>query len=125
MRKFLDVEVTQTSQDILFHKSSYAHSILWDFPNRASQHTLLPESLHLYKDTGIALTNEREYQFLISKLHYLTKTRPELGFSASIASRFMHKPQLIHRQAIQYMLNYIRKHPEEGKMVFPQRRHLT
>ena len=65
-----------------------------------SHHTPLPESLKLRKDIGIDLTNEKEYQSLLGKLHYLTKTRLDLGFSASIASRFMHKPQVTHRQAV-------------------------
>jgi hypothetical protein len=119
MKKILGVEVIQTQQGILLHQTNYAQNILRDYTDHASHYTLLPELLQLRKDIGTPFTNEKEYQSLIGKLYYLTKIHPKLGFSASLASHFMHKPQLMHRHVVQHILNYLRCYFSEG-LWFPR-----
>jgi hypothetical protein len=100
MKKFLGIEVTQVHHGILFHQTSYVQNILQEYFDRASHYTSFSELLQLRKNTGISFTDEKEYQSLVGKSHYLTKTHPELGFSASLVSCCMQKSQLMHRKAV-------------------------
>lgn len=54
------------------------------------------------------------YQRLVGKLIYLTHTRPDIGYSVSLVSRFMNKPTEAHMAAVYRILQYLKKSPGRG-----------
>jgi hypothetical protein len=51
---------------------------------------------------------------LIGKLIYLTVTRPDISFSISQISQFMHSPRTQHLEAINRILRYLKGTPGKG-----------
>ena len=52
--------------------------------------------------------NASVYQSLIGSLLYLSATKPDLMFSTSVLSRFMHSPSKIYFGATKRVLRYIK-----------------
>ncbi|GKD35291.1 hypothetical protein Tco_1250800 [Tanacetum coccineum] len=48
------------------------------------------------KEDGSSKVDATLYRSLVGKLLYLTATRPDIMFVASLLSRFMHNPSQIH-----------------------------
>ncbi|XP_058763032.1 uncharacterized mitochondrial protein AtMg00810-like [Vicia villosa] len=59
-------------------------------------------------------TDKEMYQRLVGILIYLTHTRPDIGFSVSMVSRYMNEPKEAHMKAVNRILQYIKKSPEKG-----------
>uniref|UniRef100_A0A803LBV2 Uncharacterized protein n=1 Tax=Chenopodium quinoa TaxID=63459 RepID=A0A803LBV2_CHEQI len=62
------------------------------------------------------LVNQTEYQKLVGKLIYLSHTRPDLAYAVGVVSRFMHKPQKQHLEAIYRILRYLKGTVGKGVM---------
>ena len=45
-------------------------------------------------------TDRTKYQRLVGKLIYLAHTRPDIAYAVGVVSRFMHKPQVQHMEAV-------------------------
>jgi hypothetical protein len=116
MKKFLGIQVAQTTNGILLHQTNYANTIIKKYSHKTSYPTHIPlaPSIQLRKNTRTALTDARDYQGLVGQLHYLTKTRPDIAYATSLLSRFMHGPQLLHRQAAQNIVRYLSLYPLLG-----------
>ncbi|XP_061348734.1 uncharacterized mitochondrial protein AtMg00810-like [Gastrolobium bilobum] len=54
------------------------------------------------------------YQRLVGKLIYLSHTRPDIAYSVSIVSRFMHSPSEEHMRVVYRILKYLRGSPGKG-----------
>ncbi|XP_022031858.2 secreted RxLR effector protein 161-like [Helianthus annuus] len=52
--------------------------------------------------------NPTLYQRLIGSLRYLLHTRPDLGYSVGVLSRYMEKPKENHMAAIKQVLRYVK-----------------
>ena len=52
--------------------------------------------------------DENQYRSLIGCLMYLTATRPDITFSVSLLSRFMHCASEVHFQAAKRIVRYIK-----------------
>lgn len=50
----------------------------------------------LCKLDGSELADETEYRKLVGSLLYLTATKPDIMFAASLLARFMHNPTKKH-----------------------------
>ena len=53
-------------------------------------------------------------QRLVGKLIYLFLTRPDIAFSVSVVSQFMHAPTQRYLDAINHILRYLKGTPEKG-----------
>ena len=53
-------------------------------------------------------TNKGRYQRLVGKLIYLSHTRPDIAYTASVVSQFMHCPSEEHMEAIIRILRYLK-----------------
>ena len=69
------------------------------------------------------LVDRRRYQRLVGKLIYLSHTRPNISYAIGVVSRFMHKPQEQHMEAVYRILRYLKGTPGRG-VVFCKNRHL-
>ena len=54
------------------------------------------------------------YQRLVDRLIYLAHTRPNIAYSVSVISQFMHDPSEPHLQTAYKVLNYLKGNPEKG-----------
>ncbi|XP_021766145.1 uncharacterized protein LOC110730635 [Chenopodium quinoa] len=60
--------------------------------------------------------NQTQYQRLVGKLIYLAHTRPDLAYAVGVVSRFMHRPQKQHLEAVYRILRYLKGTPGKGVM---------
>ncbi|CAL9012442.1 unnamed protein product [Prunus brigantina] len=61
----------------------------------------------LQREDGSEATDESLYRKIVGSLLYLTATRPDIMFSASLLARFMHNPSKMHYGAAKRVLRYI------------------
>ena len=52
--------------------------------------------------------NATEYRRLIGSLRYLIHTRPDLGYSVGVVSRYMESPKESHLKAVKQILRYVK-----------------
>ncbi|RVW32553.1 Retrovirus-related Pol polyprotein from transposon RE1 [Vitis vinifera] len=63
------------------------------------------------------------YQRLVGRLIYLSHTRPDIAFSMSMVSQFMHAPGPEHFEVVYRILRYLKETPGRG-LLFKSRGHL-
>lgn len=66
---------------------------------------------------GSVLVDTKRYQRLVGKLIYLPYTRPNIAFSVSIVSQFMHSPYEEHLEKVYTILRYLKAKPEKGSFL--------
>ncbi|XP_034212760.1 secreted RxLR effector protein 161-like [Prunus dulcis] len=62
----------------------------------------------LSKDDGSGLASEEQYRRIVGSLLYLTATRPDIMFAASLLARFMHCPTSKHLGTAKRVLRYVK-----------------
>ncbi|GKD83225.1 ribonuclease H-like domain-containing protein [Tanacetum coccineum] len=65
-------------------------------------------------DTDSLLDNVTKYQKLIGKLIYLTTTRPDIAYTVSCLSQFMHNPLKSHLKTALKVIRYLKGSPGKG-----------
>jgi hypothetical protein len=68
----------------------------------------------LNTEDGECLEDINQFQRLVGKLIYLTVTRPNISYSVSQISKFMHSPRTPHLEAINRILKYLKGTPGKG-----------
>ena len=68
---------------------------------------LLAANEKFRKDDGQKKTNSSLFRCLIESLLYLTSTRPDIMFAASLLSRFMQEPSQVYFGAAKHVLRYL------------------
>ncbi|KAI3741687.1 hypothetical protein L1987_59361 [Smallanthus sonchifolius] len=107
---YLGIEVDQKMDGITLRQSGYAKKILKTTGMSDCNTTKYPmePKLKLTKDEDGELVNSMEYRRLIGSLRYLIHTRPDLGYSTGVLSRFMEKPRMSHLSAMKQVLRYVK-----------------
>lgn len=116
MSYFLGMEVQQRIDGIIIHQRKYAKEILKKFQmdDCKSTDTPMNQKEKFSKEDGAEKIDENKYRSLIGCLMYLTSTRPDIMFSVSSLSRFMHCASELHFQAAKRILRYVRGTTEYG-----------
>ncbi|CAL2268313.1 unnamed protein product [Prunus armeniaca] len=110
LHHFLGMGVIQTPTSIFIHKKKYATTLL----SRFSLSECKPVSIQLVtseklsKDDGSCLASEEQYRRIVGSLMYLTATRPDIMFAASLLARFMHCPTSKHLETAKRVLRYVK-----------------
>ena len=76
--------------------------------NSKSVNTLLVQNKKLIVEDGTDKVDGSVYRSLIGCLLYLTATRSDVMFAASLLSRFMQSPSELHFKATKRVLRYIK-----------------
>ena len=111
MRKFLGVQVLQESNGIFLHQLDYARQLLSRHLNTDVPSSSIPISpiARLCLDTSTPPVNSQAYHALIGQILYLTKTCPDVFYSAFVLSHFIHCPHQVHDDTAIQLLAYISK----------------
>ncbi|CAL9001481.1 unnamed protein product [Prunus brigantina] len=109
LHHFLGMGVTQTEGSIFIHQKKYALTLLDKFGLKDCKlvSTPLVATDKLQREDGSEAAEESLYRKIVGSLLYLTTTRQDIMFSASLLARFMHSPSKKHYGAAKRVLRYI------------------
>ncbi|CAL9026795.1 unnamed protein product [Prunus brigantina] len=110
LHHFLGMGVIQTPTSIFIHQKKYATTLLNRFGLSECKPVSIPlvTSEKLSKDDGSGLASEEQYRWIVGSLLYLTATRPDIMFAASLLARFMHCPTSKHLGTAKRVLRYVK-----------------
>ncbi|KAI5334586.1 hypothetical protein L3X38_024719 [Prunus dulcis] len=106
---FLGLGVIQTESYIFLHKKKYARTLLDKFGFKDCKSVAAPLAVNekLSKMDGSEQADESVCRQIVGILLYLTATKPDLMFAASLLARFMHGPTIKHMGTAKRILRYI------------------
>ena len=106
---FLGLEVKQGADGILITQKKFVMDLVRKFHMSGVEPACTPKNINekLSANDGSGLTNARHYRSMVGGLNYLSHTRPDIAFSVSVASRFMHNPTKHHLGAVKRILKYV------------------
>ncbi|KAI5343080.1 hypothetical protein L3X38_010956 [Prunus dulcis] len=109
LHHFLGLGVLQTDTCIFLHQKKYAKTFLDKFGLKDCKPVATPLAVNekLSKIDGSDLADETLYRQMVGSLLYLTATRPDIMFAASLLARFMHNPTKKHMGTSKRVLRYI------------------
>ncbi|KAH9704279.1 hypothetical protein KPL70_011388 [Citrus sinensis] len=116
MTFFLGLEIQKSQQGIFIGQQKYAKEVLKKFnmEDCKSVCTPLAQNEKFSKDDGAEKIDEALYRSLIGCLMYLTATRPDIMFTVSLLSRYMHCASELHYKAAKRVLRYIKGTLDHG-----------
>ena len=105
-----------SKQGIFISQHKYVIDLLRETGMMASKPVTTPiEQDHkLSEALGEKKVDRKMYQRLVGRLIYLAHTRPNIAYSVSVISQFMHDPREIHLQAAYQVLHYLKAHSRKG-----------
>ena len=106
---FLGIENFQEDDGVFICQKKYVECILKKFGMYGCNPVSTPliVTVKLTKEDKGKKIDETRYRSLIGNLFYLTATRPDTTFSASLLSTFMQTPSHIHLGAARRVLRYL------------------
>ncbi|GJV21584.1 retrovirus-related pol polyprotein from transposon TNT 1-94 [Tanacetum coccineum] len=109
LNHFLEMEIYQDEGGVFICQEKYVEKILkiFDMSECKPKETPLVVNEKLMKEDGSSKVDATLYRSLVGKLLYLTATRPDIMFVASLLSRFMHNPSQIHIGVGKRILRYL------------------
>ncbi|KAM1485555.1 hypothetical protein TB1_036396 [Malus domestica] len=109
LHHFLGIGVIQKASSIFIHQKKYAETLLEKFGLKGCKPVSTPliANEKLKKEDGSEPADASLYKSIVGSLLYLTATRLDLMFSASLLSRFMQNPSKIHMGTAKRVLRYV------------------
>ncbi|XP_070672119.1 uncharacterized mitochondrial protein AtMg00810-like [Malus domestica] len=109
LHNFLGIGVIQEANNIFIHQKKYAETLLERFDLKGCKLVSTPLIVNekLKKDDGSESVDASLYKSIVGSLLYLTVTRRDLMFSASLLFRFMQNPSKIHMGTAKRVLRYV------------------
>ena len=113
---FLGTELARSKEGIGLSQRKYVLDILEETGLLGSKpvETPMDPNVKLYEDQGELLSNPERYCRLVSKLNYLTITRPDISFAVSVLSQYMKDPCVPHWEIVIWIVRYLKAHPGRG-----------
>ncbi|CAL9005790.1 unnamed protein product [Prunus brigantina] len=109
LHHFLGMGVIQKEERIFIHQQKYAKILLDKFGMKDCKpvSTPLVPTEKLKREDESELADEETYRKIVGSLLYLTATRPDIMYSASLLARFMHGPSKKHFGVARRVLRYV------------------
>ncbi|KAL4302663.1 hypothetical protein GQ457_10G003570 [Hibiscus cannabinus] len=116
MSYFLGMEINQSKADIFISQNKYALDVLKKFKLESCKGVDLPSpsNLKLSKNDGEKLYDPSIFRSIVGSLLYMTATRPDLMFPATLLSRFLSSPIDVHLGVAKRVLKYVKSTLGEG-----------
>ncbi|XP_070055390.1 uncharacterized mitochondrial protein AtMg00810-like [Nicotiana tomentosiformis] len=125
LKYFLGIEVLRSKSGILLNQRKYYLQLISDLGLGGAKPVLTPIDLNqkftsaeFDRHTGVTndevLSDTNEYQRLISRLIYLTITRPNIIFAVQTLSQFMQEPKKSHWDTAVRVVRYLKHEPGMG-----------
>ena len=113
LKYFLGIEVAYSRQGIFISQGKYVTYLLKETGKLACKPAFNPiEPNHKLDEAKEDPVVEKEmYQHLVGKLAH---TRPDIAYSVSAISQFMHDPREAHLQVAYNVLHYLKGSPGKG-----------
>jgi len=114
MRYFLGMEVARSKNGIVVSQQKYIIDLLKETGMSGCRpaDTPMDPNAKLWGEGNVSVDTGR-YQRLVGKLIYLSHTRPDIAFSVSVVSQFMHSPFEEHLEAVDRILRYLKGNPRK------------
>ena len=116
LKYFLGIMVAWSKQDIFISQQKYVIDLLRETGMMASKSVATPiEQNHkLSEALGEKKVDRKMYQRLVGRLVYLPHTRPDIAYTVSVISQFMHDPREINLHTTYRVLHYLKAHLGKG-----------
>lgn len=121
LKYFLGIEVLYSDKGITLSQRKYCLELLDEFGMLAAkpvgnplEQNLIVTNLQNSSSDDSELVSVTEYQKLIGKLIYLNLTRPDIAYTVSCLSQFMHRPLNSHLKVAMRLLRYLKQSPGKG-----------
>ena len=102
LRHFLGMEIARNETGVSISQRKYTLDLLKETGMLGSKpvDTPMDPNIKLEIKPEDEPVDKGQYQRLVGKLIHLSYTRPDIAFSVSCISQFMHSPSKIHLQAV-------------------------
>ena len=113
LKYFLDIEVAYSTQGIFISQQKYMTDLLAETGKIGCKpiSTPMDPNHKLGEAKEEPVVDKKMYQRLVGRLIYLTHTRPNIAYSVSVISQFMHDLREPHFQAAYKVLHYLKGNP--------------
>jgi Reverse transcriptase (RNA-dependent DNA polymerase) len=125
LRYFLGIEIARGAERIVLSQRKYVLDLLTETGMLGCRPAVAPidQKFKLSAETGEPVDRER-YQRLVGRLIYLNHTRPDISFTVSVVSRYMHDPREGHMDVVYQILRYLKNASGKG-LIFKKNEHLN
>ncbi|KAK8938354.1 hypothetical protein KSP39_PZI011478 [Platanthera zijinensis] len=115
LQYFLGIEIAYEAERIILSQRKYVLDLLTETRVLGCKPAATPidQRCKLGAEAGEPVDREM-YQRLVEKLIYLSHTCPDILFSISVVSRYMHDPRKGHMDAVYQILRYLKSAPGKG-----------
>ncbi|RVW29045.1 Retrovirus-related Pol polyprotein from transposon RE1 [Vitis vinifera] len=113
LKYFLSIEVAYSAQGIFISQQKYVTDLLAEIGKIGCKpvSTLMDPNHKLEEAKEEPVVDKRMYQRLVGRLIYLAHTWPDIAYSMSVISQFMHDPREPHLQIAYRVLHYLKGNP--------------
>ncbi|RVW39635.1 Retrovirus-related Pol polyprotein from transposon RE1 [Vitis vinifera] len=125
LKYFLGMEFARSKEGIFVNQRKYALDLLDETGMLGCKpaETPIEPNVKLQPTKAKNVKDRDRYQRLVGRLIYLSHTRPNIAFSVSMVSQFMHAPGPEHFEAVYKILRYLKGTPSRG-LLFKSQGHL-
>jgi hypothetical protein len=125
LKYFLSIEVAKSNHGIFISQGKYTLDLFKEtglLGCKATEH-LVEVNVKQGEDNKRPLVDKGRYQRLVGQLIYLSHICPDIAYTVSVVSQFMHSPPEPHIEAVYYILRYLKSSPSKG-LLFSRHSHL-